>query len=86
LLTAAAAQRVSVRSISFFAIVPIVVIVIALATDMWVYEDAKGQQDRGTPVVLSWGAFRLDSPVGWLAACAIAWIVFVPLFLVGRRN
>jgi hypothetical protein len=76
----------SVPGISVIAVVPVVVIVFALATDLWIYADAKAQDDRGTPVVLSWGGFRLDTPVGWLAACLIVWIVFVPLYLVGRRN
>jgi hypothetical protein len=76
----------SVRGINVIALLPIAVIVIALATDLWIYEDAKAQHDQGTPVVLRWGAFRLDTPVGWLAACLVVWIVFVPLYLIGRRN
>jgi hypothetical protein len=80
------AQLDSVWQINLIAFVPIVVIVVALATDLWIYEDAKAQQDGGTPVVLSLGAFRLDTPVGWLAACLLLWIVFVPLYIVGRRN
>jgi hypothetical protein len=76
----------SLWQISLIAVVPIVVIVVALATDLWIYEDAKAQQNGGTPVVLSWGAFKLDTPFGWLAACLLVWIVFVPLYIVGRRN
>jgi hypothetical protein len=72
--------------VGFVALVPIVVLVVALAIDIWIYEDAKAQADRGMPVVLSWGALRLETPTAWIIACLLVWIVFVPLYLVGRRS
>ena len=50
----------------------------------WVCLDEAAQCRRGTPVVFSFGAFHLDSPTDWFGACLFLWVIFFPLFLLGR--
>ena len=64
--------------------VPFLVLLIILATDLWVYVDAKAQSERGTPVFLEFGAFRIETPTGWLFGCVFLWIVFFPLYVTAR--
>jgi hypothetical protein len=64
---------------------PILVLLAVLATDVWVYGDAKAQDERGTPAVFSFGTFDIDTPAAWLLGCLLLWIVFFPLYLSRRR-
>ncbi|NJC72339.1 hypothetical protein HC031_21845 [Planosporangium thailandense] len=68
------------------ALAPILVLVVFLAVDAWVYADAKARSERRAPVVFSAGSFRVDTPVAWLLGCLILWVVFFPLYLTCRRN
>ncbi len=65
------------------ALLPLLVLV---ATDAWVYVDDRAQSDRGSPVVFSLSSFRIEAPAEWVVACTLVWIVFFPLYLIGRRG
>lgn len=60
-------------------------LVLAAATDVWVYIDARRWAADGSPVFLKIGGFSVDTPVAWLACCVVLWIVFFPLYLVSRK-
>jgi hypothetical protein len=66
------------------ALVPILALLFVLATDLWVYADAKAHDERGTPVVFSTGSFRVDTPAGWFFCCLLVWILFFPLYITRR--
>ena len=68
------------------ALAPILILVVVLASDLWVYLDESAQCARGTPVVFSFGMFKVDTPGAWFGACLILWIVFFPLYVAGRRH
>jgi hypothetical protein len=74
-----------VLGISITAWLPILVLLAFLATDLWVYADAKAHKERGTPVVFSAGYLNVDTPVAWFLCCLVLWILFFPLYLT-RRN
>jgi hypothetical protein len=63
----------------------ILLLLVVIATDLWVYADAKALSERGTPVVLSTDFLHVDTPVVWFFACLLVWIAFFPLY-VTRRN
>jgi hypothetical protein len=65
---------------------PLLLVFLVLSIDSWVYMDARTQADRGTPVVFSYGQFKVDTPMGWFLGCLILWIVFFPLYLAGRSR
>jgi hypothetical protein len=65
-------------------LLPLVVLAVILAVDVWVYVDARVQAQRGRPVVFSLGAFVVDTPEMWFACCLILFVIFVPLYLAGR--
>ena len=65
---------------------PLLPLVLILATDVWVYRDDRAQCERGTPVVFTFGDFRLDTPTQWVVACTFLWMIFFPLYLIGRRS
>jgi hypothetical protein len=64
----------------------IVILLVVVATDAWVYVDAARQRDAGEPVVLVIGGRRIETPEAWLVACLILWIIAFPLYLTGRRR
>jgi putative flippase GtrA len=70
--------------LSVSAAVPILVLFAALATDLWVYADAKLHDERGTPVVFSVGSLVVDAPVKWFVGCLILWILVFPLYIKSR--
>lgn len=63
-----------------------VILLVVLATDAWIYVDAKRQRDLGEPVVLVIGRMRIATPEAWLVACIVLWAVAVPLYVTGRRR
>lgn len=65
---------------------PILVLLLVVATDLWVYADAKAQRERGTPVVLSAGSLNVDTPVAWFVGCLLLWILFFPLYMASRAK
>lgn len=68
------------------ALIPILVLVLAVGSDLWVYYDAKAQWERGTPVFFSTSFLRLDSPAAWFVACLVVWVIFFPIYVVGRNQ
>ena len=66
------------------ALVPLVVVLVILAIDSWVYLDAKRYADQGTPVIFRSATFVIDRPVTWFVWCLVLWIIFFPLYLVSR--
>jgi hypothetical protein len=72
--------------LSGIALVPIVVLLAALATDLWVYADANAHWERGAPVVFSAGFFQVDTPLAWFLGCLVLWIVFFPIYISIRNN
>lgn len=65
---------------------PLILLLAVVATDIWVYLDATVQWERGNPVVASIGSFRVDTPGAWFVCCLVLWIVFFPLYLIGRGH
>jgi len=53
--------------------IPIVVLLVIIGTDLWVYTDARKRTEGGTPVALSIGALEVNTPTVWFVACLILW-------------
>jgi len=69
------------------ALAPILVLLVVLALDAWVYSDARKRLRRGDPVSVSVGSVRVETPEAWFLGCLILWVVFFPLYLVASgRN
>jgi hypothetical protein len=66
-------------------LIPLVPLAAVVATDVWVYLDARRWATDGAPVFARVGTFSVETPVGWLLGCIVLWIVFFPLYLVCRR-
>lgn len=64
----------------------LVLLVVVVATDVWVYIDARRCADEGAPVTLRIGAIVVRTPVAWLVACLILWMFFFPTYLVSRSR
>ena len=67
--------------LSHLAPVPMVVLIILLAVDAWIYADAMERVRQGRPVSVALGSLRLQTPAAWLLGCLTLWVVFVPLYL-----
>ncbi|HEX2849943.1 MAG TPA: hypothetical protein VHN98_05300 [Acidimicrobiales bacterium] len=63
----------------------LVLLVVFLVSDAWVYLDARASAQRGEPVVASFGRLSITTPETWLLACALVWVVFLPAYVVARR-
>jgi hypothetical protein len=53
---------------------------------MWVHRDASNKAQEGSPVVLRSKLINLTSPQDWTISCVLAWVVFFPLYLIGRQH
>lgn len=62
------------------------VLIVVLATDLWVYADATANRERGTPFVFSFGGVKLDRPTAWFLGWLLLWIVFFPAYITTRRH
>ncbi|GIJ30247.1 hypothetical protein Vqi01_54090 [Micromonospora qiuiae] len=68
------------------ALLSILVLLVVLAVDVWVYADAKKRLSQGEQVSVSLGALRVESPEAWFLGCLILWVVFFPLYLTATRR
>ena len=68
------------------ALLPILIVLIVLVIDSWVYADTKAHQERGEPVSLSTGFINLETPTDWLISCLFLGIVFIPLYIMRRAQ
>lgn len=66
------------------ALVPVFVLLVILAIDLWVYADARWRADQGAPVVVRISAFVLETPETWFVGCLVLWIFYFPLYIVSR--
>jgi hypothetical protein len=64
---------------------PAVLAVLVVATDVWVFQDARTRSEKGTPVSFTAGEVTMESPAAWLLRCLLIWLIFVPLYLRARR-
>jgi len=64
----------------------LVPLLVVLASGLWVYTDATAHDERGTPVVVSFGSFRVDTPIVWFLGCLLLWILFFPLYVTTRNQ
>ncbi len=67
-------------------LVPLVVLFMVVAADLWVYSDAKRCAAAGSPVFLRIGAFTISTPDAWLVGCVVLWIFFFPMYFVSRSD
>ncbi|MER8184600.1 hypothetical protein [Kitasatospora sp. NPDC094015] len=65
------------------ALIPLVLL---LASVLWVYQDASAHDDRGASVRFSAGSVEVSGPAVWAVGCLCLWVVFMPLYLVCRRQ
>lgn len=73
-----------VSAVTLSAVIPIIMLLVVLATDVWVYRDSSSRLARGQPVTVTIGSFRMESPTVWFVACLVLWILAFPLYLVAR--
>ncbi|MER5644871.1 hypothetical protein [Streptosporangium sp. NPDC002524] len=66
---------------------PLLVLLLALGIDTWIYADAKERLKQGNPAVFSFGSFKIDTPQAWFLGALLLWAVFFPLYLTATgRN
>lgn len=71
---------------SLVALVPIIIVLLIISTDLWVYSDARAHAHQGDPVVFSAGSVQLDSPEIWAVVCLVLWVLGFPLYLASRNH
>jgi hypothetical protein len=65
---------------------PILVLGLVAVSDVWVYTDASRRVADGTPVAFRIGSLTIRTPVAWLVACVVLWILFFPAYLASRSR
>ncbi len=68
------------------ALVPVLVVLVILAIDLWFYADSKQRANQGAPVVVRIGALVVETPATWFVGCLLLWILFFPLYMVNRTG
>ena len=71
-------------SVPSAAFVPIVVALVVVAIDLWVYADAKSRAQQGRAVTVRAGALVVSTPTAWFIGCLLLWVIFFPLYLTSR--
>jgi hypothetical protein len=66
------------------AVLPVVLLLVVLAVDLWVYADATAHRERGRPVAFWAGSFHVDTPAGLFLGCLLLWILFFPFYITSR--
>ena len=66
--------------------IPILLLLVLLATDLWVYADATARFERGSPVVFSSDFLVVNTPAAWFFVCLLLWILFFPLYIAARNQ
>jgi hypothetical protein len=79
------ARMVTVRQVSATVVAPVILLLVILAVDLWIYKDARAHCDSGRPVVVTIGSITIDTPATWLGGCLVLSIVFIPLYFVARE-
>lgn len=54
--------------------------------DLWVYVDARRRERLHDPVRVAAGPLVFDRPGQWLAGCIVLFVIFVPTYLVARKD
>jgi hypothetical protein len=62
-------------------LLPLLVLALVLAIDLWVYADAKDHEEQGNPVVFSIGSLTVGTAAAWFVCCLLLWILFFPLYI-----
>lgn len=65
---------------------PLALLVVVLASDAWVFTDARRRAERHDDVVASLGSLELATPGAWFLACVLLWVLFFPMYLVARSR
>jgi hypothetical protein len=65
---------------------PLLITLLVVASDVWVFLDAKRCSQAGSPVFLRIGILSIETPLAWLVACVLLWILFFPMYLVSRSR
>jgi hypothetical protein len=63
---------------------PLIVLAALFGVDLWVYADATAHAQGGTPVVISFGSFTVETPGAWFVACLVLSLLFIPLYIANR--
>lgn len=64
----------------------IVAVLLLAASALWVFRDSSARVERGAPVVFTIGSSEVDTPAAWAVGCLVLWVVFMPLYLVCRKQ
>jgi len=64
---------------------PVALLLVVLATDLWVYRDAATRARQGRPVEVTIGSLQIATPAAWLIGCLVLWVAVLPLYLIARR-
>ena len=68
------------------ALFPFVLLATVGALGVLVYFDATAQEQRGMPVVFSFGVLVVDTPGMWAMCCLVLSVVFIPSYIAGRAR
>lgn len=68
-------------------LVPIAFALVVLASDAWVYGDARQRARHGERVSVAIGTLRIETPEAWFLGCLVLYVIFMPLYLTATgRN
>ncbi|HEX6918302.1 MAG TPA: hypothetical protein VF140_09495 [Phycicoccus sp.] len=63
-----------------------VLVALVAACGVWVLRDAEVRQRAGRPVTVELLGVTIDQPATWAVLCLVGSVLFVPMYLVARRQ
>lgn len=74
-----------VRIVGRVLLIGLVPIILIVAADVWVFQDARVRANTRQEVEASVGSWRIATPETWLAGCAVLFVIFFPMYLLARK-
>ena len=63
-----------------------VLVALVAVCGVWVLRDAEVRQRAGRPVSVELLGMTIDQPATWAVLCVVGSVLFVPMYLVARRQ
>ncbi len=74
------------RLMGVLLLVPLALILAVYWMMWWIYRDAQANVRAGTPVMLQFGRFRIETPIAWFFGCWLVPYILIPLYMSARKR
>jgi hypothetical protein len=78
--------RWETRGVTTPVVAAAVLVALIASCAAWVLRDAEARESAGRPVAVDLLGTTIDRPATWAVLCLLGSVLFVPMYLVARRD